>query len=233
MIDTYVCIDLETTGLHLRQNRIIEIGAVKVVEGRIVDRYTTFVNPARKLEERIVELTGIRDQDLEDAPEMDQVFPQIMKFLEDLPLLGHRVMFDYSFLKKEAENRRVPFEKEGIDTLKIAQKYLPALEHRSLDYLCEYYGIPHQAHRALADAEATSILYHKLAEQFYGEEEELFRPKPLVLFVKRDNPPTKGEKERLYRLLEQHKITLGADVEKLTRSEVSRLIDKIFAKYGR
>lgn len=233
MIDTYVCIDLETTGLNPKSDKIIEIGAVKMLGGKQEETYSSFVNPGRKLEERIVELTGIRDEDLANAPDIGEVLPEIMDFLGELPLLGHSVLFDYSFLKKAAVDRKLNFEKTGIDTLKIARKYLASLEHRNLDFLCDYYHIPHHAHRAMADAQATCELYHKLGEQFYTEEEALFCPAPLIFRVKRDTPATARQKELLYRLMQQHKITLDADVEKLTRSEASRFTDKIFSEYGR
>ncbi len=233
MVHTYISIDLETTGLNPKEDKIIEIGAIKVIDGKAVDTFSTFVNPGRKLEERIVELTGIRDEDLSDAPSIGEVFPKLEEFLEDLPLLGHSILFDFSFLKKEAVNLNHTFEKNAIDTLKIARRYLVELEHRNLDFLCEYYGIPHQAHRALQDAEATSVLYCKLAELFYSEEEPLFCPAPLKFAVKKDTPATKPQKERLYRLLAQHKIEWDRDVESLTRSEASRFTDKILAKYGR
>ncbi len=233
MINTYISIDLETTGLNPKNDKIIEIGAIKVIEGKTVDTFSTFVNPGQKLEERIVELTGILDEDLVNAPYIEEIFPKLETFLEDIPFLGHSILFDFSFLKKAAVNMNHAFEKEAVDTLKIARKYLAQLEHRSLDYLCEYYRIPHHAHRALQDAEATSVLYHKLAEQFYSEEEALFKASSLHFAVKKDTPATKPQKERLYRLLAQHKIELGRDVEKLTRSEASRFTDKILAKYGR
>lgn len=233
MLNTYVSIDLETTGLNPKLDRIIEIGAVKVEEGEITETFSQLINPGRKLEDKIVELTGICDEDLTDKPYIEEVLPELIEFLGELPLLGHSILFDYSFLKKAAVNQKLTFEKKAVDTLKIARRYLTELEHRSLDYLCEYYKIPHHAHRALADAEATHILYRKLAELFYSEEETLFQPQQLHYQVKRDTPITKPQKERLYRLLEQHNITLESDVEKLTRSEASRFIDKILAKYGR
>ncbi len=233
MENTYVSIDLETTGLNPKRDRITEIGALKVVEGQVTDTFVTFVNPGRLLEDRIRELTGIRDEDLAQAPDIREVFPKLADFLEDLPLLGHSVLFDYSFLKKAAVDQKLSFEKKGIDTLKIARKYLASLEHRSLDYLCGYYHIPHRAHRALADAEATSVLYHRLAEQFYSQDEPLFAPSQLLFQVKRDTPATAQQKERLYRLVQRHKITLGVTIEKLTRSEASRLMDKIFSEFGR
>lgn len=233
MINSYVSIDLETTGLNPKSDKIIEIGAVRVVDGKPAERFSTFVNPGRKLEERIVELTGIHDEDLQDAPTIEEVWPSLLEFLGDSILLGHSILFDYSFLKKAAVNQKLTFEKQAIDTLKIARRFLTELEHRSLDYLCEYYEIPHQAHRALADAEATSELYRRLVEQFYAQEQDLFEPKHLQYSVKRDTPATKPQKERLYRLLEQHKINIEYDVEKMTRSEASRFTDKILAKYGR
>ena len=147
--------------------------------------------------------------------------------------MGHSVLFDFSFLKKAAVDSRLVFEKKAVDTLKIARKYLADLEHRNLDYLCAYYQIPHQAHRALADAEATALLYECLTERFYSEEDGLFQPQELNFKVKRDTPAAKSQKERLYRLTQQHKISLELDIEKLSRSEASRCIDKIMAQYGR
>ena len=237
MLKSYVSLDLETTGLNPRLDRIIEIGALRVENGEIADTFCTFVNPGRRLEERITDLTGIRDEDVEGAPYIEEVLPDLFRFLGDLPLLGHSVRFDFSFLKKAAVDLRLPFERNAVDTLKIARKYLTALEHRSLDYLCDYYKIPHQAHRALEDARATHVLYGKLAEDFYEKESgeaaqgqgkyNLFEAVPLQFQIKRDTPVTKPQKEQLYRLIEQHKIVLNADVERLTRSEASRIIDKI------
>ena len=97
MYDTYVSIDLETTGLNPKRDRIIEIGAIRVEQGQIVEEFSTFVDPGRKLEERITELTGIRDEDLADAPQLDEVFPKLLEFMGELPLLGHSILFDYSF----------------------------------------------------------------------------------------------------------------------------------------
>lgn len=231
MLKTYICIDLETTGLNPKTDKIIEIGAVKVVEGECVDTFSTFVNPGRKLEERIVELTGIRDEDLEEAPYIEEVLPGLLEFMGDFHLLGHSVLFDFSFLKKAAVNHKLEFEREAVDTLKIARKYLADLESRSLDKLCEYYEIPHNAHRALADAEATHILYGKLLEKFYAEDEELFRPQKLIYKAKKDSPATNAQKSRLYRMMEQHKIVLELDIEKLTKSEASRLVDKLRVEY--
>lgn len=238
MTDSFVCIDLETTGLDPKRDKIIEIGAVKVERGEITGEWETFVNPERKLEERIVELTGIRDEQLTEAEKIANILPEFFDFLEDKALLGHCVLFDFSFLKKAAVNERMTFERTGIDTLKIARKYLKDLESRSLESLCRHYGISHNAHRALEDARATVRLYQKLSEEFYKKEEEageksLFCPRPLLYQAKRDTPLTIPQKEQLYKLLDKHKLIVDYEVESLTRSEASRKIDRILAEYGR
>lgn len=233
MIRSYVSIDLETTGLNPKLDRIIEIGAIKVIDGVEVDSYSTMINPGRKIEERITELTGITDEDVKGAPSIEDVLDELLEFLEDLPLLGHHIIFDFSFLKKAVVNQKKNIQKTGIDTLRIARVFLQELEHRNLDFLCNHYGIPHKAHRALEDAKATASLYEKLLVEFYEKGETYFTPVPLVFSVKKDTPITKAQKERLLRLIDQHKLTVDYDVEKLTRSEASRYTDRIYAEYGR
>lgn len=242
MITSYVCVDLETTGLDPKRDKIIEIGAVKVVDGRVEETFQTLLSPGRKLEDKITELTGICDEQLIHAPGIEEVLPAFLEFAGEEVLLGHSILFDYSFLKKAAVNQKQKFERKGIDTLKIARKYLPELESRSLGYLCGYYGTAHHAHRALDDAQATVELYHKLTELFYEKEQEecglspsksLFEPKPLIYQVKRDTPITIPQREQLYKLLDKHKLMVDYEVEKLTRSEASRKISQILVEYGR
>ena len=227
MTDSFVCIDLETTGLDPKRDKIIEIGAVKVEQGEVTGEWEIFVNPERKLGERIVELTGIRDEQLAGAGKIAEILPGLFAFLGDYALLGHGVLFDFSFLKKAAVNEKLVFE-----------KYLKDLESRSLASLCKYYGIPHKAHRALEDARATVALYGKLAEAFREKEEaagekSLFCPAPLLYQAKRDTPITIPQKEQLYKLLDKHKLVVDYEIESLTRSEASRKIDRILAEYGR
>ena len=231
MTDTYVSVDLETTGLNPKQDKIIEIGAVKVIAGEIVGTFESFVNPHRKLSEKIIELTHITDAQLTDAPEIEEVLKQFLDFAGEEVLLGHRILFDYSFLKKAAVNSKLTFERQGIDTLKIARKYLPDLESRRLPFLCNHYGITYEAHRALEDAKASHLLYRRLVEDFYQEED--FKPYPLQYHVKKEAPASKHQKERLCQLIERHKLIIDYDVDSLTKNEVSRYTDKILAKYGR
>ena len=233
MIDSYVCLDLETTGLDPKKDKIIEIGAVRVRNGETDAILETFVNPGRALEERITELTGIVDERLKDAPDIREILPELLDFIGDDILLGHSVLFDYSFVKRAAVNEKLTFEKNGIDTLKLARKFLPDLESRSLEFLCRHFEIEHSAHRAIADAKATSALYKKLAELFSDGHEEDFKPIPLKYNVKRDTPVTIPQKNQLYKLLDRHKLKVDYDVEKLTRSEASRIIAQLLAEYGR
>lgn len=232
-INSYVCLDLETTGLDPKKNKIIEIGAIKVVNGEITKQMETFVNPGVKLEERITQLTGIREEQLRNAPQIQEVLPELLSFVGEDILLGHSILFDYSFVKKAAVNQKLSFEKKGIDTLKIARKFLPQLESRNLGFLCRYFQIEHCAHRALADARATAMLYDKLAELFYEGNEKDFAPVPLLYQAKRETPITIPQKEQLYKLIDKHKLKVEYDVEKLTRSEASRIIFQLLAEYGR
>lgn len=238
MTDSYVCVDLETTGLDPKRDKIIEIGAVRVERGEVSEEWETLVSPGRKLSERIIELTGIHDEELSGAKPIQEILPEFLAFLDENVLLGHGVLFDFSFLKKAAVNEKLSFERQGIDTLRIARKYLKDLESRSLGALCKHYGIPHSAHRALSDARATAALYQKLTEEFYEKEEaagekSVFSPKPLLYQAKRATPLTIAQKEQLYKLLDRHKLIVDYEVESLTRSEASRKIDRILAEYGR
>ena len=233
MTDAYTALDLETTGLNPKKDKIIEIGAVKVRNGEITDRFQSFVNPGRVLENKVKNLTGICDEMLEGAPEMGELIEPLIEFLGEDVLVGHRILFDYSFVKKAAVNHSLSFEKMGIDTLKLSRKLLPELESKSLESVCKYYGIEHKAHRAIGDARATSDLYQKLAGQFYQDNEEEFQPKRLVYPAKKEGPVSKRQKERLYKLLDKHKLTIAYNVDKLTRNEADRIMDEILAKYGR
>lgn len=233
----FTAIDVETTGLNPKTEKIIEVGAVKVRNGKIVERFDSLVHPGRRLEERITELTGITDEMLKDAPLPEKVIPEILDFIGGDILLGHSIMFDYSFLKRAAVNLGLMKSKDnryGIDTLKIARCCLRELESRSLPFLCKYYEIPHEAHRAEKDAEATALLYGKLVEEFgKTAESSLFDPVQLVYQIKREAPANKAQKERLYLLAQKHKLVIDYEIDRLTRNEACRLIDKIILKYGR
>ena len=102
MINSYVALDLETTGIGARHEKITEIGMVKVIDGETTDTYHTMVNPHREIPKRIVELTGITDDMVKDAPGIEEILDEVLAFTEDLPLLGHQIIFDYGFLVQAA-----------------------------------------------------------------------------------------------------------------------------------
>lgn len=233
--DSFVCVDLETTGLNPKMDKIVEIGAVRVENGVQTEVFEAFVNPGRSLSDTVIGLTGIKDEMIKDAPDIAEVLPRFLQFAKESVLVGHSVLFDYSFLKKAAVNNRLEFEREGIDTLKIARRYLAGLTSRRLDFLCGHYGIPHRAHRALEDAKATCMLYQSLLREFSAAEdaENYFSPQRLLYKVKRETPVTNAQKERLYKLLQKHKLIAEYDLDKLTRNEASRYTDLLLAKYGR
>lgn len=231
MLERYVSLDIETTGLDPKMDRVIQIGAIRICEGEISDTFVTYVNPGRCISERITQLTGIDDAKVKAAPRMEDALERFLAFAGEDVLLGHHVIFDYSFLKRAAVNQRLSFERMGLDTLKMARRFLPELESRSLPFLCRHFGIEHQAHDALGDCLATWKLYEKLCNDFPVEEH--FHPEPLIYKVKRETPITPRQKERLYELIHRHKLTVEYDVESLTRNEASRFTDRILAQYGR
>ena len=121
---SYVAIDLETTGLNPKEDKIIEIGGILVRDGVVAKEKATLVNPRKILSEHIKELTGIEDSELEQAPGIEEIIEEYLNFCEDLPLLGHNIMFDYRFLKRAAVNHGFLFEKYGIETLTLSRKFM-------------------------------------------------------------------------------------------------------------
>jgi DNA polymerase-3 subunit alpha (Gram-positive type) len=233
MIKDYVALDLETTGVSPASDKIIEIGMARVIDGRITEKNQTMINPGEKLQARIVELTGITDEMLVGKPEIAEVIEDVAGFTGGLPLLGHNIIFDYSFLKKACVNHNIAFEKEGIDTLKLARRLLPELEHKNLDYLCAYFKInPGNSHRALDDACSAHELFWKLYE-LKPDDEGFNSAVQLQYQVKKDTPITEAQKRYLASLTEYHHITPDCDIESLTKSKASRLIDNIISEYGK
>ena len=233
LMRSYICFDLETTGLSPEKDEIIEIGAVKVVDGKVVDRFMRFVKPDEPISEMVTSITGITDAMVANAGPTDRIIFEFLHFCEDYPVLGHNLMFDYRFMKRYAQKYYMDFEKSGIDTLKIARKVLTDLPSRSLESLCSHYGIENKAaHRAYHDALATAKVYQTL-KHFYGEgHRDLFIPETLAVKQKKVQPATLRQKEYLNELVKYHKISINHDIETLTRSEASRLIDKIILNHG-
>ncbi len=234
ILEDYVAVDLEMTGLNAKCDRILEIGAVRVRKKEVEAEYSALINPHMPLPPQVAELTHITDEMAAHGRRMDAVFGEFMEFCGESVLLGHNVIFDYSFLKQEAKNRRYPFERSGVDTLKIARKLLPAEEKKTLEALCAKFGIKQgHMHRALDDARAARELYEILEKEYEAGQPEVFRPYPLIYKAKKQSPATRKQKEHLMRLASYHGLTLQVPWETLTKSEASRKIDRIIAQYGR
>lgn len=228
MLKSYIAFDLETTGLNPQENEIIEIGALKVREGKVVDRFMEFIHPLSPISPAISELTGITNNMVATARSCEQVIPDFLDFCEDDVLIGHNVMFDYSFTKCSASKCGLPFEKNGLDTLKIARKVHKDFPSKSLGALCDYYHIENKsAHRAYHDALATAKLYQTLAHYFEESDPKLFKPLPLMYKVKTVQPATPKQIALIERLIPQKEYSGEWDPETITRSDASRLIDAL------
>lgn len=232
--NSYAALDLETTGLDPKRDKIIEIGALRVEDGIVTDEFSTFINPRRELDPYIVELTGITGEMLEEAPGIETVIGRITEFCGELPLLGHHIIFDYSFLKRAAVNHGIAFEQQGIDTLLICRRFMPQEEKKNLAAAARYFGIGEQtSHRALADARTAHLLYQAMRQRHFEGNREAFLGKPLIYKVKKEQPATKRQKEVLRDLIKYHKIGVSVQTDYLTRNEASRLTDQILFQYGR
>ena len=164
--DTYVVFDIETTGLSKEKEMITEIGAVKVADGKIIDRFSTFVNPQRPISAEITKLTGITDDMVKDAPTIENVLPEFLKFCEDTVLVAHNASFDTGFIRIAAERAGLgELHYTIVDTLELARALLPELNKHKLDIVCEHLGVTLNGHhRAVNDAEATAEVFIKFLD---------------------------------------------------------------------
>lgn len=163
---TFVIVDVETTGLRAGNDRIIEIGMVKLERGRITDIFNSFINPGRKIPPFITSFTGISDEDVEDAPYFEEVADELMNFLGDSVLVGHNLSFDYRFLQSEFSLAgKHSFKPLQLCTLRLAKKLLPELRSRSLKNVAYHFKLHQElAHRALDDAHLTAQVLLKFIE---------------------------------------------------------------------
>ena len=169
---SFVCIDIETTGLSPLYDDIIEVSGIRVTDGEITDKFSETININRPLPPFITALTGITDKELSKSNCAENVLTRFCNFVGGDILLGHNVNFDINFLyDKCLDKTGILFENDFIDTLKIGKKLLPHLKHHKLDDLAEYYSIPPRTlHRALGDCEMTVKCYFRMLEDIADEE---------------------------------------------------------------
>ena len=160
---TFTVLDIETTGLsYINGDKITEIGAVRVVDGKIVDKFQTLINPQKKISAEITSLTGIDDEMVKDKPTIDKIIPDLFKYADGSIIVGHNLDFDYKFIKYFAKESGYIFKNDGIDTCSFARAVVPRLKNYKLNTVCEKFGIEFLHHRALSDAHATAKLFIEL-----------------------------------------------------------------------
>lgn len=160
--DEFVAFDIETTGISLRTEEITEIGAVKIKDGEIIDRFSQFVNPGKPIPPEIVKLTGITDDMVSNQPSIFEVLPAFLKFAGKCPVVAHNARFDTGFIKEKCSKAGLSFNNPIVDTLTLARWLLPELKKYKLNNITDYLKITLvNHHRAIDDAEACGRIFIK------------------------------------------------------------------------
>ena len=180
--DTFVVFDIETTGLSKETESITEIGAVKVADGKIIDRFSTFVNPERPIPAEITKLTGITDEMVADAPVITEILPKFLEFCGDAVLVAHNANFDTGFIRLNAERKcGIEVKNTVLDTLELSRALLPELKKHKLNIICEHLGVSLEGHhRAVNDAEATAEVFLKFIDMLV--EKEIYKVDDINVF---------------------------------------------------
>ena len=168
---TYVVFDIETTGFSAVTDRIIEIGAVKVEDGKITDKFSTFVNPKRPIPFRITELTGITDEMVIGSLDIETILPQFIEFIGDAVLVAHNASFDVGFIEQNCKRQKIEADFTYVDTVALARVLLPALNRFKLDTVAKALNISlENHHRAVDDAGCTAEIFVKFVQMLKERE---------------------------------------------------------------
>ena len=160
-----VVFDLETTGFSSENDQIIEFGAVKVLDGKIVERYSSFVKPTIAIPPHITELTSITDEMVQDAPGIEVVLPEFLKYAKDCVLVAHNASFDYGFIRNKGKKLGLDVTFTVIDTMNTGRLLFPKLAKYTLDRLAKVLKLPEfNHHRAVDDAEETALIYQRFID---------------------------------------------------------------------
>lgn len=158
---TYCVLDLETTGLSFRTEKITEVGIMKVKNGEVIDEFSCFVNPEKPIPQKVVEVTNITDDMVKDAETIDKVFPKILEFVGDSVLVAHNADFDIGFLKYNAKQLGYELNNTYVDTLRLAKSLFPEFKKYKLGFIADKLGIVVEvAHRALDDVDTTVKVFN-------------------------------------------------------------------------
>lgn len=230
MPNSFVVFDIETTGLDFIFDEIIEIGAIKIVNGAVVDSFNSLIKPKNKIDEFITELTGITNEMLEDAPSIREVLLNFVDFIGNNILVGHNVNFDINFVYDNLiRNELNPISNDFVDTMRISRRLLKELKHHRLIDLAEYYNIDIQGnHRSLKDAEITLNVFNNLRndiEDKYGSVSEFVKVsknKPSY-FRASDITTEKKEFDEENEFFGKN-VAITGTLEKMTRKEAMQII---------
>ena len=219
--DDFVVFDIETTGFSPVNNRIIEIGAVKVRDGGIVDRYFTFVNPDMPIPFEIEKLTGIRDDMVMDYPRIEEILPEFLEFCRGCVLVAHNAGFDMSFITENCRRLGYPADFTYVDTMNTARILLPGQAKHTLDAVAKTLKISlENHHRAVDDAECTAHIFVKFIEMLEAQE---------IGTLKELNALGTGSVELAHKLPPYHAIILAKN--DLGRINLYRLITESHLVY--
>ena len=168
--DSYVVFDIETTGFSAVYDEIIEIGAVKVVDGEVKDHYSVFVNPQRPIPAHITELTSITDDMVADAPGIEEILPEFLAFCQGSSLVAHNAEFDVGFIEEKADKLGLETDFTVLDTLSMARLLLKELNKFKLNTVCKHLGIKQEHHhRAVDDARVTAEVFLRFIEMLEAD----------------------------------------------------------------
>lgn len=164
--DEFTVFDIETTGLSNINDEIIEIGAVKIKEGKIIDTFETFVNPKIPISSFITKLTGIDESMVKDAPSIEEILPKFLEFSSNSVLVAHNANFDVSFIKSKAKKFNLNVNNTVLDTLELSRHLYKDLKNYKLDTLAEHLQVKlEHHHRAVDDARATAEIFIKTIDR--------------------------------------------------------------------
>lgn len=166
----FVVFDIETTGFSNTRDSIIEIGAVKIKNFEIIDKFSYFVNPNKEIPYKIQELTGITNSMVKDSKTIDDILPEFLDFIGDSVLVAHNSDFDTGFIREKSRNLNLEYSNEAIDTIRLAKVLLPNLKRYKLDVVAKALDISLQNHhRAVDDAKATAMIFLKFLDKLKQE----------------------------------------------------------------
>ncbi len=233
--DTYVVFDLETTGFSSIKDKIIEIGAVKVENGVITDKFSTFVNPKVPIPFEITNLTGITDDMVMEAPDIETILPQFLKFVGDAVLVAHNASFDVSFIEQNCRYQDITPDFTSVDTVAMARILLPTLSKFKLNVVANALHISlENHHRAVDDAGATAEIFVKFVEmlrarniktltklnQFGAQNKDAIRKLPsyhVIILAKNQTG-----RVNLYKLVSESHLDFYARRPRIPKSELSK-----------